>query len=384
MSTTFEPGPAHRGTPETPASADRPNRRQRIPRGMAAELGGAAASSFALMWLIFAITDPGQSAFGFFVCWLLGFFLIFAIVAWRLHGVLLMKDRLGTVAVWGGSFVALLPLVVIIIYVIIEGSQALFAAFPHFFTADMSQFSGQTPIGTAGMGAAIVGTVEQVALTTLFSVPIAVLAATYLNETRGAMANFVRTVVDSMTGTPSIIAGLFVYLFWVEPRGVNGKSGLAAALALTVLMLPFVTRSAEEVLTVVPGSLREAALALGAPQWKVVVKVVLPTARTGLVTAVILGIARTVGETAPVLLTTSASAHFNWNPFHGIQSNLPLEIYSLIVSPGTNSTKVAWGGAFVLVLVVLTLFTLARILGSSRTGHRSSPWRRLTRQAAPS
>ncbi len=362
---------------------DRPSRHRKMPQGMATEAVGSAVASFALVWLVLTLTAAGASAVGFGVFWVMGFLLTYGLLTWRLHGVLLMKERLATVFVWGSSLVALVPLVAIIVYVIVHGFAAVFSGFPHFFFADMSQFSSaRSPVTQAGMVAAIVGTVEQVGLATIFSVPIAVLTATYLNESTGTFARVLGTVVDSMTGTPSIIAGLFVYLLWVQPHGTSGKSGLAAAMALTVLMLPFVTRSAQEVLLVVPGSLREAALALGAPQWRVVLRVVLPTARTGMVTAVILGIARVVGETAPLLLATSASSHTNWNPFRGIQSDLPLQIYSLVTQPGVNATKVAWGGAFVLVLVVLTLFTLARIVGSSRPGQRRLPWRRSKAVAA--
>jgi phosphate transport system permease protein len=180
-------------------------------------------------------------------------------------------------------------------------------------------------------------------------------------------------VVDAMTGAPAIIAGLFIYLFWVTPRGHTGKSGFAAGMALAVMMLPIVTRASQEVVSIVPGSLREAALALGAPQWRVLVRIVLPTARAGLMTAVILGTARIAGETAPILFNAGGNKSYNWNPFSGQQDNLPLRIYDLIFQPGVNVVKDAWGVSFVLVLMVLILFILARVAGSSRPGRHLLP-----------
>jgi phosphate transport system permease protein len=169
-----------------------------------------------------------------------------------------------------------------------------------------------------------------------------------------------------MTGTPSIIAGLFVYILWVVPHGVNGKSGFVAACTLSIMMLPVTCRAALEVIRVVPGSLREAALAIGAPQWRVALRVVLPTARAGLITAAILGVARTAGETAEVLFTAGGGPHYNVNPFHGEQDDLPLRIYEQVFQPSAKAISVGWGAAFVLMSLVLTLFILARLLG--RTG----------------
>jgi phosphate transport system permease protein len=243
----------------------------------------------------------------------------------------------------------------------------VFARF-HFLTADMSQAGGSNPVTAVGAGAAILGTLEQVGIATLLTVPLGILTATYLVESRSVLARVVRNVVDAMTGTPSIIAGIFLYVIWVLPHGVNGKTGVTAALALSVLMLPLITRAALEVIRIVPGSLREAALALGAPQWRVVLRVVLPTARVGLITAAILGVARTAGETAEVLFTAGGNSHYNLNPVHGFQDDLPLRIFELIGQPSVNAIREAWGIAFVLVAVVLGLFVAARFVGSAGTG----------------
>ena len=232
----------------------------------------------------------------------------------------------------------------VILYVFVKGFAVVVADFPHFFVADMSGLTANSPVTAVGAGAAIVGTIEQVALATLFTVPLGVLTATYLVNNRNTFATVVSNVVDAMTGSPAIIAGLFIYLLWVVPQKETGQTGFAAALSLSVMMLPIVTRASQEVIAIVPGSLKEAALALGSPQWRSVLRVMLPTARVGLVTAMILGIARVAGETAPVLFTAGGNASYNWNPFSGKQDDLPLRIYELIFQPGVNTTEMpgAW------------------------------------------
>jgi phosphate transport system permease protein len=192
-------------------------------------------------------------------------------------------------------------------------------------------------------------------------VPIAVLTAVYLNEIKGRLAGPIRFIIDAMSGLPSIVAGLLVFAVWV--RG-HGFSGISAAAALAILMLPTVTRTSEEILRTIPDSLREASLALGAPQWRVVVRVVLPTALAGLVTATILGIARAVGETAPMLLTAFGSSVTNTNALHGPQADLPLFVWALIRQPNKTQNNRAWTGALILVGLVLVLFAAARLIAN--------------------
>ena len=359
--------------PETPDPvADRPNRRKRVTTDHLVESIGSALASLAIVWLVFTVA--GVSApFGLAVAWCGVFFVLYAVVCWRAHGVLLMKDRLGTMAIWLGGLIAMVPLAGVIGYVIVKGASVALADFPHFFTSDMSQLTASGPTTAVGAGAAIVGTIEQVGIAAVLSVPLGILTATYLADSRSLFSKVVGYVVDAMTGAPAIIAGLFIYLFWVAPRQHTGKSGLAAGMALAVMMLPVVTRAAQEVVQIVPGSLREAALALGAPQWRVLLRIVLPTARAGLMTAVILGVARIAGETAPVLFNAGGSETYNWNPFSGQQDNLPFRIYQLIFQPGVNVIKDAWGVSFVLVLLILILFVMARLVGSSRPGRRLIP-----------
>jgi phosphate transport system permease protein len=185
------------------------------------------------------------------------------------------------------------------------------------------------------------------------------------------MARLIRFIVDAMTGLPSIVAGLLVFTVWVQSHGF---SGLSASVALIVLMLPTVTRTSEEILRTIPDALREASLALGAPQWRLVMRVVLPTAVSGLVTGAILGVARGVGETAPMLLTAFGSSTTNTNLLRGPQADLPLFVWGLIREPNKTQNNRAWTGALILVLLVLILFLLARFVTnrSQRKLRRSS------------
>jgi phosphate transport system permease protein len=326
-------------------------------------------ASFALVELAFALTRT-STVFGLVICWMLAFVVVYGTLTYALHGPLVAKDRLATVCIWMGASIALFPLGQILYKVTSEGAPVVFDHFPAFLVQNMAKAGANDPVWKGGMGNAIIGTFEQVGLATLYTVPVSILTATYLSETSTRFSGLVRTIVDCMMGTPSIIAGLFVFLFWVVHRGANGFSGFAASIALAILMLPIMIRTAEEVIRVVPGSLREAALALGSPRWKVSLRIVLPTVRSGLLTAIILGVALAVGETAPALFTAKGSFHTNVDPFHGAQADLPLQIFSLIRLSQDVYVRDAWGGAFILVFLVLALFVLARVLGSSRPGKR--------------
>jgi phosphate transport system permease protein len=361
-----------------PVAPDRPQPKQRVSRDQVYEFVGSAVAALAAVWVVFTLLGA-SIGFGLVFCWFVLFLVLYGILLWRRYGVLQMKDRLATVAVWTGAVLALTALLAVVFYVVVKGAPVVFAHFPQFLFRDMT--GGKTG-QEFGVGAAIVGTFEQVFLATLISVPIAFLTATYMVESRSVLAKIVRNVVDAMTGTPSIIAGLFIYILWVVPHGVNGKSGLVAAVTLSIMMLPVTCRAALEVIRIVPGSLREAALALGAPQWRVVLRVVLPTAKAGLITAAILGIARTAGETAEVLFTAGGGPHYNVNPFHGEQDDLPLRIYEQVFQPSAKAISIGWGAAFVLMVVVLGLFVTARVLGSSSSKGRRSRRKKASRSAA--
>jgi len=208
-----------------------------------------------------------------------------------------------------------------------------------------------------------VGTIEQVGIAALLSIPLGLLVAIYIVEYgTSRLSTGVRFLVDVMTGVPSIVAGLFVFAFWV--LGLHqGFSGLAASLALAVLMLPVVVRSSEEMLRLVPTDLREASYALGVPRWRTVLSVVLPTASGGITTGIVLAIARVTGETAPLLVTAFGFDAIKTSPFKGPQSNLSLFVFQNASSAFEVAVQRAWAAALTLIVVVLVLITAARLLG---------------------
>ena len=239
-----------------------------------------------------------------------------------------------------------------------------------FSTQTLAAVSGNAPLGVGGLFGAIVGTLEEITIATLFSVPLGILAALFLGEVGGAWARPVRTLIESMTSLPDIIAGLFILAFFIYTLGLQ-HCALAASLALAITMLPIIARGSEAVLRLVPHMLREASYALGASQWRTVWNVVLPTARSGLSTAVVLGMARGIGETAPVLLTAGYIKGANFNPVSGWTSSLPILIFNEHSSPFASDVSRAFGAAFTLVVLVLILFTTARMLGGKRPGELS-------------
>jgi phosphate transport system permease protein len=269
------------------------------------------------------------------------------------------KDRIMRGALMAGTGIALVPLVLVIYYLIYKGVSSW--THSGFFTTDPTgNFFGDP----GGIRSAIFGTLEIVALASLIAIPIGIAVALYLTEygKDGRFANAVRYFVDVMTGVPSVVFGLFIYIVLViSHAGGSGFAGWKGALALSLLMLPIVTRSAEVVLLLVPASLREAALALGAPRWRIVWKVVLPTARSGLVTGSLLAVARGMGETAPLLFTVSLATGLTWN-INGLMNSLPLEIYTDITNPRDVIVARAWGAALTLVALVLILNVVARLI----------------------
>ncbi|MBO0731743.1 MAG: phosphate ABC transporter permease PstA [Acidimicrobiaceae bacterium] len=258
---------------------------------------------------------------------------------------------------WLAVVIAFIPLVLVTEYTIQRGVRGLTGG---FFTKTLA---GLGPLDHGGGAAhAIVGTLEQVAIATAISVPIGILVAIDLTEyNRGVFSRAVRYFVDVMTGLPSIVAGLFIFTFWVI--GLHrGFSGFAAALSLTVLMLPIVIRSTEEMLKLVSDELRESSLALGVRKWRTIVSIVLPTASAGIVTGIMLAVARVMGETAPLLLTAFGTQSMNTNAFSGPQSSLPLFVYQQAGSAFAVNVDRAWAGALTLIIVVIVLNVGARLL----------------------
>lgn len=240
----------------------------------------------------------------------------------------------------------------------------------HFITTDMSGVGPLDGLDVGGIFYALVGTLEQIGIAVAITVPLGLIAAVFLSEIGGAYARVVRTIVEAMTALPAVVAGLFIYAFIIVTF-THQSSGFAAALSLTVLMLPIMIRSADVVLRLAPGNLREAGLALGASRWSTVWHVVLPTVRSGLTTAVILATAHGIGETAPVLLTSGVTSVTNFDPFHNNQTSLPLAALEFIES-GSNDLKVrGYATAAFLLILVLVLFALARLIGGQDSEHMS-------------
>jgi phosphate transport system permease protein len=335
--------------------------------------GVAAVSSLAFTWLVYERLTPLSGTLGFLLTWWTVFIVMSFLVAWERRGELAARDHLARTLVVSAAFMVLIPLVAIMLGVILKGYHSLRF---HFLTQDQSHVGPLQPATQGGASHAIVGTLEQVGIATLISVPLGFATAVFLNEIGGPLSRPVRMLVDAMSAIPSIVAGLFIYAALIQ-SGYIEQTGMAAALALSVLMLPTVTRTAEVVLRVIPGGLREASLALGATEWRTTWRVILPTARAGLTTAIILGVARTVGETAPLILTTLGNTSFNANPLHERQAALPLYVFQLFRQDVANSVQRAWNGALVLILLVLTLFVIARIIGGRGPGHisRFRRWR---------
>ena len=329
------------------------------------DLVGAAFGSFCLAYLLYERLTPLSGGVGFFVAW----YVLFLTMTWFLArnrlGELEARDQMARVVVGTVAIGLLVPLAFIVGFILLQGYHALR---PQFLTHDLAQTGPLSPASSGGGSAAIVGSLEMVGIATALTVPLGIATAIFLNEIGGRLARPLRMIVDAMSAIPSIVAGLFVYAAFILALHEQ-QTGFAASLALAVLMLPTVTRTAEVVLRLVPGGLREASLALGGGEWATVRRVVLPTARTGLLTAVILGVARIVGETAPLILTSLGNTSFNANVFAGKQDALPLFIFRLIRFPQLASQDRAYTGALVLLLLVLVLFVVARIIGGRGPGH---------------
>jgi phosphate transport system permease protein len=273
-------------------------------------------------------------------------------------------DQIARALLAAATVVALVPLVLVLFYVIKRGVSSWSI---DFFTQDPSgRFLG--PAG--GIRSAILGTIEIVALATVMAVPVGIAIALYLVEygKQSPLAKIVRYFVDVLTGVPSIVFGLFIYTVLILSGNFGGFSGWKGSIALALLMLPVVTRSSEVVLQLVPDSLREAALALGAPRWKIVFRVVLPTALPGIVTGSLLAVARAAGETAPLLFTVLGAKALTFNL--GDQMNsLPLQIFNDVREAQDRLVDRAWGAAMTLILMILILNLIARLIARrSRIG----------------
>jgi phosphate transport system permease protein len=331
-------------------------------------LGGALLSSLATTTLLFGRITPITGQPGFLFVAFLIFILVYAVLVSLTETRPVVVDRVMAVVMTSAAAIALLALATVIIYTFVKGWKALVHV--NFYTQDLSRTGPSEPLTSGGITHAMVGTLIMTLIALVLTVPLGIACAVFITETRGRLAAFVRTVVTAMTALPSILAGLFIFATMILALGFE-RSGLAASIAISIMMLPIIIRSADVVLRLVPGGLREASAALGAPHWRTVWGVVLPTARSGLTTSVILGVARGVGETAPVLLTAGFTATMNTNPTKGPMVPLPLTSYYLVASGQTNQIIRGFATAAVLMVLVLVLFTLARIIGGKPAGRLS-------------
>ena len=292
-----------------------------------------------------------------------------------------VKDRFSGVMISSAGVVVVGVLVLVIGFVLWQAAKILGSIRFSFLTTDMGLTGPLSPLSEGGVKHAVVGTLEQIGIALAITIPLGISTALFLNEIGGKYARLVRTVVEAMTALPSVVAGLFIYAS-VILLFTKQFNGFAAALAITVLMLPIMIRSADVVLRLVPGNLREAGLALGAGQWSTVRRVVLPTVRSGLTTAIILGTAHGIGETAPVLLTSGVTNNLNLNPFNGPQISLPLAALEFIKSPQPDMRTRGYATAALLLVLVLVLFVGARLIGGQQAGVLSD--RQLRRRAVRS
>lgn len=338
--------------------------------------GGAAVSALSLTTLVYTQLAPFDGAVGFVLIAYLSFLVFYAMLVSFDEDGPTVRDRLAGALAHSLGFLMLTVLVLVIVYTFARGWQAMVHL--NFFTQDMSVTGPLDPLTAGGILHGIAGTLEMISLSLAFTVPLAVVCAVFLNEIPGRFSRVVRTIAEAMTALPSIVAGLFIYATLILALGFE-RSGFASSLAISVMMLPIIIRAGDVVLRLVPGNLREAALALGASQWRTVWHVVLPTARSGLTTAVILGTARGIGETSPVLLTAGGAESINLNPFVSWNNSLPLVTFRFTGSPSDDYVARGFGTAATLMLLVLLLFVLARLVGGRGPGHLSR--RQLRRRA---
>lgn len=291
-----------------------------------------------------------------------------AIAGHRVSGKRGVSDAILQVFVVFFSATVLILLISVVWSVIDRGSGALSW---QFFTQNNVYISPTTSLEYGGLGHAIIGTLMLVALSTAVTVPLGIATAVYLTETRGKTRSIVRTLIQALSGLPSIVSGLFIYAAFIA-TGFSQYVGWAGSLALIPLMLPTVARVAEESLILVPQELRNGALALGAPAWRAFALVTMPAAKSGLITALLLGVARIIGETAPLLVTTFAANNTNWNPFNGPIATLPTYLYQFMASSFDSAIQRSWGAALVILIIVAILFITARVLTRAKKAKKKA------------
>jgi phosphate transport system permease protein len=368
--TTLPPRPVRRATEPRPLTM--------IRAADVLAIAGALCAALATTGLMWQELSPFSGVLGYvIVTWCL-FVLCYTVLVSFDEDRPTVRDRVSAVVVQSLGALVVAALVFVILYTFVKGWPALHHL--NFFTKDSKVVQALTPLTEGGILHAVVGTLIELAIALVIAVPLGILAAVFMNEVPGPYARFVRTVVDAMTAMPDVLAGLFIYATLILSFR-QGFSGGAAGIALGITALPIVCRAADVVLRLVPGGLTEASYALGSGQWRTVWHVTLPTARSGLATAVILGAARAVGETAPVLICAGETNYLNFDPKSGPMMSLPLMVFSDYSSGFPLMIARAFGAAAVLLVVVLALFVIARQIGGRGAG-QLTPAQQRRRSAA--
>ncbi|GAA4710971.1 phosphate ABC transporter permease PstA [Nocardioides conyzicola] len=359
--TTQVPGGATvlpRTDPDAPPPQPRTGLGQ-VPAESLLVVWGSRVGALCLAWIICQRLLPLEGIAWFVVVFGISNLVLLATTTAVTDGLVEVRDRVAQWLISAGALLVFATLFSVVIYVFYRGWDAL--SHINFFTDDMTGVGPDDPLDQGGILHAILGTLVELSIAIAITLPLGIGTAIFMTEIGGAFARVVRTVVEAMTALPSIVAGLFIYTTWIIVLG-NPRSGLAGALAISVMMLPIIARASDVVLRVVPGNLREASLALGSSRWKTVWHVVLPTARPGLATALILGVARGVGETSPVLITSGYASFVHLNPTSGVMTSLPLSVYVNVRSGQELMIARGFGTAAVLLMLVLILFITARLL----------------------
>jgi phosphate transport system permease protein len=277
-----------------------------------------------------------------------------------------VKNNVATALFWASFVIAMVPLTWVLYTVLDRGFRAIVST--HWWTKSLAgvlpeQFAG-------GVYHAIYGTIVQAATAAVLAVPLGIFAAIYLVEYgRGTFARLTTYMVDILAGVPSIVAALFIFALWIATLGFP-QSAFAVSLALVLLMLPVVVRNTEEMLKLVPDELREASLALGIPKWKTIARIVVPTALPGIISGILLALARVMGETAPVLVLVGYARSINFNVFDGNMASLPLLIYTELINPEAAGRLRVWGAALTLILIVAVMYLAAAVVNRYLTRNR--------------
>ncbi len=352
--------------PQTPTATSAPKASNSLTSGHLpswapwATLGGSAVLSAALIGVVTLSSGGAFNVAGWLVLTAVVYLVLITVISTLVEGRRKGVDRLITGVVVTAFAIAMVPLVSVAVTVVTNGVNGISA---EFFSSSMRNVVGE------GGGAlhAIVGTLMITLAAAVISIPIGIFTAIYLIEYGGGrrMAQAITFLVDVMTGIPSIVAGLFAYALFALFFGPGIRMGIMGAIALSVLMIPVVVRSTEEMLRLVPNELREASYALGVPKWLTISKVVLPTALAGITTGVMLSISRVIGETAPLLLTAGVATSVNYDLFNGRMMTLPVFAYSQYMNQGIPASAFvdrAWGAALVLIVIVMVLNLVARVV----------------------